>query len=51
MYKWLEYKPNTSVKNNFGMKWLASKVKLIVGLVGQLKIDINKIRKGRDKNE
>jgi len=34
MYKWLEYKPNTSVKNNFGMKWLASKVKLIVGLVG-----------------
>jgi len=34
MCKWLEYKPNTSVKNNFGIKGLASKQKLIVGLVG-----------------
>ena len=26
MYKWLEYEPNTSVKNNFGINdWLARK--------------------------
>jgi len=34
MCKWLEYKPNTSVKNNFGINRLVSKYKLIVGLVG-----------------
>ena len=34
MYKCLEYKPNMSVKNNFGYNRLASKHKLIVGLAG-----------------
>ena len=32
MYKWLEYEPNTSVKNNFGIKWLAGKKKFTVKL-------------------
>ena len=40
MYKWLEYELNTSVKNNFGIN-LASKQKLIVGLVSHIRNDIN----------
>ena len=38
MCKWLEYKLNLNVK-----KQLANKIKFVVRLVGQLKIDINKI--------
>ena len=38
MYKWLEYKPNTSVKNNFGIKRLASKKKFTVKLARWLRI-------------
>ena len=40
----LEYKLDLNVKNNFS-KWLANKVKLIIGLARRFRIDFKKNNK------
>ena len=45
MCKWLEYKLDLNVKNNFGKNGLPSELKLIVGLARRFRIDFINFRR------